>query len=189
MKSANMMSVAVLLSISVAMTGPAQPQPTGAMAAAPLEDVEAYVRMAIAAASQLKDVAKGRVVAMYQTNSQSPILRGIHSNVIETYGFREIHPGDEAYQCTPQQRKGRSMSDALPNCTINVADMLLQLNSVQMTNDSGYVGGLVTQTVRGETRPRTTAICLLAVRKGAAWVAASHSDVPTPRDCAQDRKH
>jgi hypothetical protein len=169
----------------------AQPQSTATSASRPEPSAEdaAYIRMATVAASQISEIANGRTVALYRTNSQSPVISGMESSVLETYDFREIRPGDEAYKCTPQQRRARSMMDALPNCTINVAELLVQLNSVQLMGDSGYVGGLITQAVRGETRPRTTAICLTAVRRGAAWLAATHSEVPTPRDCAQDRKH
>jgi hypothetical protein len=187
----NTIAVTVTLAMSIAGNGHGQPQaqPAGAMKTAPSEEDAAYIRMAIEAARLIKDIANGRTVAMYQTNSQSAVIRGVAAGVIETYGFREIHPGDEAYQCTPQPRRPRTVIDGLANCTINVGDILVQLNSVQLSKDSGYVGGLVTQTVRGDARPRTSAVCLTAVRRGAAWVAATHTDVPTPRDCAQDRKH
>jgi hypothetical protein len=166
----------------------AQPQTMVASPAASDEDAS-YIRMAVATAGLIKEIASGRSVAVYQTNSQSPVMRGLVNGAIETYGFRELRPGDEAYQCTPQQRRARSMMDALPNCTIDVAEILIQFNSVQMTKDSGYVGGLMTQAVRGETRPRTTAFCLMSARRGPAWMGTSHTVVPTPRDCADDRKH
>jgi len=166
----------------------AQPQAMATSTVVSDEDAS-YIRMAVVTVSQVKELAHGRSVAVYQTDSRSPVIRGLVTGAVETYGYREIHPGDEAYQCTPQQRRARSMMDALPNCTINVAEILIQFNSVQMTKDSGYVGGLMTQAVRGETRPRTTAFCLMSARRGPAWIAIGHSVVPTPRDCADDRKH
>jgi hypothetical protein len=158
-------------------------------AGGPSEEDAVYIKMAVAATSQLHAMANGRTIGLYQTNSKSSTIRGIVNALIEVYGFHEVHPGEDGVQCTGQKRRAPTMSDALPICTINIADMLWQVNSVQMTRDSGFVGGLLTEAVKGDSRPRTTGLCVMATRHGNDWVGVRWVMVPTPRDCAQDRKH
>jgi hypothetical protein len=173
---------------------PAPPTPDGArfkpaLIEAPTTDVE-YDKMGIAAASRIKFIAPGKTVGMYQTNSKSPTFRGLVTTVINEYGYREVHPGEADVACAPRPPRGpRTVAASVPSCGINVADVLVQFNSVQMTSDSGYVGGLLTDVPRGGNKTRTTAFCIVTARHGTDWMGVTNSVVDAPRDCASDRKH
>jgi hypothetical protein len=169
---------------------PAPPTVRGGSDLAAFDESDAaYDKMAIAAASRIKFVASGKSVAMYQTNSKSPTFRGLVTTVIDEYGFKEVHPGEATVTCAPRTRGARTVAASVSSCGFDVADVLVQFNSVQMTRDSGYVGGLLTEVPRGETRALTTAFCIVTARHGASWVGVTNAIVDEPRDCASDRKH
>jgi hypothetical protein len=173
---------------------PAVPAPVGGMlntsaADAPVTDAE-YDKMGIAAASRIKFIAPGKTVAMYQTNSKSLTFRGLVAAVIDVYGFREIHPGEAEVACAPRAPRGpRTVAASVPSCGLNVADVLVQFNSVQITRDSGYIGGLLTDVPRGDNKTRTTAFCIVTARHGTDWIGVQNTVVDAPRDCANDRQH
>jgi hypothetical protein len=173
---------------------PAAPAPIGglpkaALADAPVPDAE-YDKMGIAAASRIKFIAPGKTVAMYQTNSKSLTFRGLVTAVLDKYGFREIHPGEAEVACAPRAPRGpRTNAASVPSCGLNVADVLVQFNSVQITRESGYIGGLLTEVPRGENKTRTTAFCIVTARHGTDWIGVQNTVVDAPRDCANDRQH
>jgi hypothetical protein len=167
---------------------PSPPSLAAANGTGPIDESDvAYDKMAVAAASRIKFIAPGKIVGVYQTNSKSTTLRGMVNTVIEEYGYTEVHPGETDFQCGKTSRQ--TVVSSVANCKFDVADVLVQFNSVQMTRDSGYVGGLLTDVPRGEKRTRTTAFCFVAARHGADWVGVQNTVVDAPRDCASDRKH
>ena len=163
--------------------------PKGAVVEAPVTDAD-YDKMGIAAASRIKFIAPGKTVAMYQTNSKSLTFRELVTTVIDEYGFREVHPGEAQVACAPRAPRGpRTVAASVPSCGLNVADVLVQFNSVQITRDSGYIGGLLTDVPRGENKTRTTAFCIVTARHGTDWIGVQNTVVDAPRDCANDRRH
>jgi hypothetical protein len=86
----------------------------------------------------------------------------------------------------PGLRGGRQEK---PTCGLDMVDVLLQVNSVQILRDSGYVGGWITQVFPGEDRAKSAAFCFIAVWRQQAWIDVRNSLVKEPRDCAADRKH
>jgi len=145
--------------------------------------------MGIAAAGQIKLMAPGKSVGMYRTEQQPPTLRALVDKVIAVYDFKEVHVGEATVGCARRERAAARVVSAVPACGIDVADVLVQFNSVQIARDTGYVGGYVTEVLRGESRARTSAFCILTARHGADWVGVTNVTVPAPRDCANDRKH
>jgi hypothetical protein len=74
-------------------------------------------------------------------------------------------------------------------CGLDVVEVLMQINSVQIMRDSGYVGGYLTEVVASEGRPKAVAYCFVAVYRRDQWIDVKNSLVKEPRDCAADRKH
>jgi hypothetical protein len=182
----------VLLSLLACGCASASPEiaPAGVAGSAFASTVDnrAYDEMAIAAASQLRNIIPGKTIGVYHSTS-SPTLRELVKAVIDEYDFREVRAGESRVVCAPRNRGRGVVSPAMPACTIDVADVVLQLSSVQITNDSGYIGGLRTEVPTGAEKVRTTAFCLIAVRQRNHWEAARYAAVETPRDCASDGKH
>ena len=73
-------------------------------------------------------------VGMYQAISQSPVLRDMVKTVIEVYGFTEVEPGKSKVTGGPSVRS-RTKVAAVSTCRIDVADVLLQLDALQVVND------------------------------------------------------
>jgi hypothetical protein len=156
-----------------------------ALSASQLSEADAgYDEMAIAAASEIRVELAGKSIAMYRSASKSSTLREIVTAVIDAYDFREAKIGESRVVCA--SRRARPVT---PSCNIDVADVILQLNSVQIMNDSGYVGGLRTEVPPGGDKARTTAFCLLAVRQHNGWQGVRYASVSVPRDCTSDGKH
>jgi hypothetical protein len=162
-----------------------QQQPLAAFQAAETTEADGtYDEMAIAAASQIGIEMAGKSVGVYRSAAKSSTLREIVTAVIAAYDFREVTLGESRVVCA--SRRARPVT---PSCNIDVADVILQMNSVQITNDSGYVGGLRTEVPPGSDKARTTAFCLLAVRRHHGWEGVRYASVNSPRDCTSDGKH
>jgi hypothetical protein len=150
-----------------------------------------YKSMAVAAAATISDLLPGRTIAMYQTKSKDPSMRAMVSAVIAEYGYKEINAGEAKIICAPKAKNAPKAGAASHNedCRYDIAEVLLQFNSLEITRDSGYVGGLMTTVPKGETKGRTEAYCLVASRQRTNWLPAQHSLVRTPSDCAAGKKH
>ena len=149
-----------------------------------------YEDMGVAAASRIKEMASGRTVGMLRHVSDA--FPGLHATVdamIAAYGFREIRSGEAKITCTTRPARGRGGSAAVVDCGFDIADVLVQLNWLQIDRDSGYVGGYLTQVLKGESRSRSTAFCVVSARHGADWIGVQNTWVGEPRDCSRDRKH
>jgi hypothetical protein len=177
-----------VLFTSLLLSGCASSQIAPTFAAAPssatAEANREYDDMAVAAASLIRSVIPGKTIGIY-ISASSLTLREMAKTVIDAHDFREVRAGESRVVCASRASRGRAM----PSCTLEVADVLLQLSSLQITRDSGFVGGLRTEVPDGGEKARTTGFCLMAFRQQGRWEAARYAVVETPRDCSSDRKH
>jgi hypothetical protein len=170
-------------------------KPAGAPRPATLPPANAqdseYVTMGVAAASQVKTVVPDRVIGLYETASTASLSYRLVRSVIDAYGFVAIHTRDAQMICAPvpQKRAKLTAIESSPSCAFDLAEVLVQFNSIQIVRDTGYVGGLMAEIPRGTSRVRTTAFCILAARSGTGWDAVKYGTVEVPQDCASDRKH
>lgn len=160
--------------------------------AAPPPTVEqaAYGEMAAIAMRQARYMTAHKTVGLYQGDDPRHDLYPIVKRVLEENPFREIHRGETKVACTVPRRPGlRGGGTSTPTCGLDIVNVLMQVNSVQIRADSGYVGGYLTEVLPGEDRPRSSAFCFIAVYRKGAWVDVKNSLVKEPRDCASDRRH
>jgi hypothetical protein len=150
-----------------------------------------YGRMASVAIRQSRFLTSQKIVGIYQSNDPKAPLYPIIKKIFEENAYREIHQGQAKVACTVPTRPGLrgGSSSQQRTCGLDVVDVLLQVTSVQIAGDSGYVGGYMTEVMRGEDRPRSRAFCFMAFRQSNVWVDVRNSLVKEPRDCASDRKH
>jgi hypothetical protein len=150
-----------------------------------------YVKMGVAAAAQVRTVVPDQVIGLYQASSPSSLSGRLVASVIEAYGFVSVRSRDAQMICapTPARRGQLTAIESSPNCAFDVAEVLVQFNSIQIVRDTGYVGGLMAEIPRGTRRVRTTAFCILAAHHGSGWDAVKYGTVDMPQDCASDRKH
>ena len=159
---------------------------------APAPDAEqiAYAMMAAVAIRQSRFMTSTKTVGLYQGDDVRAPLYPIIKHVLERNAYREIRPGEAKIACTVPRRAGlRGSGAAGQTCGLDVVDVLLQINSVQIMRDSGYVGGYLTEVIPNEGRPKAIAYCFIAVHRGDIWYDVRNSIVKEPRDCAADRKH
>jgi hypothetical protein len=147
--------------------------------------------MGVAAAAQVITVVPDRVIGLYQASSPSSLSGRLVASVIGAYGFVAIRNRDAQMVCAPVPTgRGRlTVVESSPNCGFDVAEVLVQFNSIQIVRDTGYVGGLMAEIPRGTSRVRTTAFCILAARHESGWDGVKYGTVDVPQDCASDRKH
>ena len=145
--------------------------------------------MAIAAAGQIVAVVNGKTIGMYRSERESPAMLAVIDAVIKAHDFRAVQLNESKVACAPQKPRSRGVMPTLPDCHIDVADIVLQLNWVQLVGDTGYVGGFRTEVPRNTDKPRTLAFCLLAVGQRNVWDGLKYVEVEKPRDCASGGKH
>lgn len=169
---------------------PAEAPRPATLARANAQDSE-YVTMGVAAASQMQPVVPDRVIGLYETASTSSLSYRLVRSVIDAYGFVAIHTRDAQMVCAPTpKRLGKVTAiESSPSCAFDLAEVLVQFNSIQIVRDTGYVGGLMAEIPRGTSRVRTTAFCILAARSATGWDGVKYGTVEVPQDCASDRKH
>ena len=174
-----------------ASSAPARLQGGEIATLAPTDEQIAYGLMAAVAMKQSRFLTLGNTVGLFQWEDPRHPLYPIVKTILEQNAFREIHKGEMQVACTVPDRPGLRGGNRNQNrvCGLDRADVLLQVISVQIMRDSGYVGGYMTQVYRDEDRPKTTAFCFIAVWRQRSWVDAHNSLVKEPRDCAADRKH
>jgi hypothetical protein len=149
-----------------------------------------YGNMASVAMRQSRFLTSTKTVGLFQGDDPKAPLYPIIKKIFEQNPYREIHSGQAKVACTVPTRPGlRGGSSTQRTCGLDRVDVLLQVTSVQIAGDSGYVGGYITEVMRGEDRPRSQAFCFMAFRQANAWVDVRNSMVKQPRDCASDRKH
>jgi hypothetical protein len=155
----------------------------------PTEEQIAYGNMAAIAMRQSRFLTSLMRVGLYQGEDPRAPLYPIVKIVLDQSAYQEIHQGQTKVACTMPQRPGlRGTRGTTPTCGLDRVDVLLQMTSVQIMRDSGYVGGYITQVFKDEDRPRTLSFCFIAVWRG-EWIDVKNSMVKEPRDCAADRKH
>jgi hypothetical protein len=146
--------------------------------------------MGVAAAAQVKTVVPNQVIGLYQASTPSSLSGRLVASVIGAYGFVSVRSRDAQMVCTPIPKRGQlTPIESSPNCGFDVAEVLVQFNSIQIVRDTGYVGGLMAEIPRGTSRVRTTAFCILAAHHESGWDAVKYGTVDVPQDCASDRKH
>jgi hypothetical protein len=149
-----------------------------------------YGNMAAVAIRQSRFHTQAKRVGLYQGEDPRAPLYPIVKTILEQNAFQEIHQGQTKVACTMPQRAGlRGTGARAPTCGLDRVDVLLQVTSVQIMRDSGYVGGYITQVFKDEDRPKTFAFCFIAVWRQGDWDDVHNSLVKEPRDCAADRKH
>lgn len=165
-------------------------QQARAVAPKPTDEQIAYAMMASVAMRQSRFLTSTRTVGLYQGDDVNAPLHPIIKYVLERNPYREISPGEAKIACTVPRRAGlRGTGPTGSTCGLDVVDVLLQINSVQIMRDSGYVGGYITEVVPSEGRPKAVAYCFIAVYRHDEWIDVKNSLVKEPRDCAADRKH
>jgi hypothetical protein len=157
----------------------------------PTDEQVAYGRMAASAMKQMRFMAPGNTIGVYQWDDLRHPLYPIVKAVLEENPFREIHKGQMQVACSVPDRAGlRGTRSQDRVCGLDRADVLLQVISVQVMRDSGYVGGYITQVFKGEDRPKTAVFCFISVWRGpAGWEDVHNSLVKEPLDCSAGKKH
>ena len=149
-----------------------------------------YGNMAAVAIRQSRFHTQMTRVGLYQADDPKAPLYPIVKTILEQNSFQEIHEGQTKVACTTPQRPGlRGTRATTPTCGLDRVDVLLQVTAVQIMNDSGYVGGYITQVFKDEDRPRTFAFCFIAVWKQGDWLDVKNSLVKEPMDCTAGKKH
>jgi hypothetical protein len=157
----------------------------------PTDEQLAYGRMAAVAMKQSRFLTLGNTVGLFQWDDMRHPLYPIVKIVLENNSFREIHKGQMNVACSVPDRPGLRGTDRSQArvCGLDRADVLLQLMTVQIMRDSGYVGGYITQVYKGEDRPKTTVFCFIAVWRQTQWEDVHNSLVKEPMECSFGRKH
>jgi hypothetical protein len=187
------LGVVVLLACAPAARAPSTAvQQGGEVNAPPPTDEQiAYGRMAAVAIKQSRFLTLDKTVGVYQWDDRGHPLHPIVREILDANGYREIHKGQMQLACSvpdrPGLRGGTRGRDRV--CGLDRADVLMQVMSVQIMRDSGYVGGYLTQVYRGEDRPKTSVFCFIAVWRQQGWQDVHNSLVKEPQDCTFGRKH
>ena len=175
-----------------ASSGPAPVQQGGEVANYnPTAEQIAYGRMAASAMKQSRFLTLGNTAALYQWDDARHPLYPIVKLVLEENSYREVHRGQMQVACTVPDRpglRGGNRNQARV-CGLDKADVLLQIITVQIMRDSGYVGGYITQVFKGEDRPKTAVFCFIAVWRQNQWLDVHNSLVKEPMDCSSGKKH
>lgn len=169
---------------------PSLVQQGGEVAAPPSAEQVAYGYMAAVAMRQTRLLTSTKIVGLYQGDDPRAPLYPIINAILNEHPFREIHQGQTKIACTVPTRPGlRGSGQTRPTCGLDVVDVLLQVNSVQIMGDTGYVAGYLTEVLPGEDRPRSSVYCFIAVARNNAWVDVRNSLVKEPKDCTSGGKH
>ena len=157
----------------------------------PTDEQVAYGRMAASAMKQSRFMTLGNTVGLFQWDDPRHPLYPIVKLVLEDNTFREIHKGEMQVACSVPDRPGLRGASRNQDrvCGLDRADVLLQVISVQVMRDSGYVGGYITQVYKGEDRPKTSVFCFISVWRQNHWEDVHNSLVKEPLDCSAGKKH
>ena len=170
---------------------PAMQQGGEVNAPPPTDEQIEYGRMAAVAIKQSRFLTLDKTVGVYQWGDAGHPLHPIVREILDANGYRESHTGQMQLACSvpnrPGLRGGNRNQDRV--CGLDRADVLMQVMSVQIMRDSGYVGGYLTQVDKGEDRPRTSVFCFIAVWRQQRWQDVYNSLVKAPQDCTFGKKH
>ena len=158
----------------------------------PTDEQVAYGIMAASAMKQTRYLTLGNTVGLYQWDDMRHPLYPIVKLVLDgNTNFREIHKGQMNVACTVPDRPGLRGVDRgqARVCGLDRVDVLLQLMTVQIMRDSGYVGGYLTQVYKGDDRPKTTVFCFIAVWRQTQWEDVHNSLVKEPIECSFGKRH
>ena len=158
----------------------------------PTDEQIAYGLMAASAMKQHRFLTLGNSVGLYQSEDPRHPLYPIVKLILEDNSFREIHKGEMQLACTVPDRPGLRSANRNQQrvCGLDRADVLLQVMTVQVMRDSGYVGGYLTEVFKGDDRPKTLVFCFISVwRPKSGWEDVKNSLVKEPLDCSAGRKH
>lgn len=172
------------------------PAPTlqgGEAAYVPTDEQVAYGIMAASAMKQSRYLTLGNTVGVYLSDDPRHPLYPIVKIVLEqNQSFRAIQKGEMQVACTVPLHPGiRTVRVSDRVCGLDRADVLYQVMAVQIMRDSGYVGGYITQVLKGEDRPKTTVFCFISVWRPQTriWEDVRNSLVKEPLDCSAGKKH
>jgi hypothetical protein len=188
--------VTILACAAPATTKPSSAAPElqrGEVASArPTDEQVAYGIMAASAMKQSRYLTLVNSVGLYQSDDPRHPLYPIVDLILQDNKFRVIRKGEMQLACNVPDRAGlRGTRGADRVCGLDRADVLYQVTAVQIMRDSGYVGGYLTQVLKGDDRPKTVVFCFISVWRPQvrAWEDVHNSLVKEPLDCSAGKKH
>lgn len=154
----------------------------------PTDEQVAFGMMAAVAIRQSRFMTSTKSVGLFQGNDTRAPMYPIINVVLDNNRYQEIHAGEVTFVCTPKPPGPRGAPPPPPTCGFDVVDVLMQITSVQIVRDTGYVGGYLTDVMPNQTRPIATPYCFLAVQRDGVWYDLKSVEVKEPRHCTADRR-
>src|SRR4051812_15320278 len=136
---------------------------------------ESFMKMSLAAAGYLSHLAPGKSIGFYQPDLSTPSFRTMVEEVTRRYAFRPVFSKDMRMTC--DRRTG--------DCTMAMADVIVEFNTTRMSLEKGWVGGALTQVPRAASNPEKKPFCITLSRKGDEWKAVRSTWVATALRCPE----